>query len=234
LVDNNVFTNLMAARNLRTAADVAERYPGRAADLGVDAAEIQSWRKAADAIVVPFDEELGVTQQSAGFTRYRRWNFETTSADAYPLLLNYPYYLLYSSQVIKQADLVHALYLCGDQFTPEQKLRDFNFYEAITVRDSTLSASVQAIVAAEVGHTQLAYDYFRETAFVDLLDLAGNTSDGLHIAALSGTLLVVAAGFGGMRDHGATLTFAPRLPAPLSRTNSSAAGHWRSITTTNR
>jgi alpha,alpha-trehalose phosphorylase len=217
LIDNNVFTNLMAARNLRVAADVVERYPDRAAELGVDADEIQSWRKAAGAIVVPFDEELGVTQQSAGFTRYRRWNFETTPADQYPLLLNYPYYLLYSSQVIKQADLVLALYMCGDQFTPEQKLRDFNFYEAITVRDSTLSASTQAIVAAEVGHMQLAYDYFRETAFIDLLDLAGNTSDGLHMASLAGTLLVVAAGFGGMRDHGPTLTFAPRMPAPLSR-----------------
>jgi len=218
LVDNNVFTNLMAARNLRAAADVAERYPERVAEFGVDADEVQSWRRAADAIVVPFDEELGVTQQSAGFTRYRRWDFEATNPDQYPLLLNYPYYLLYSSQVVKQADLVHALYLSGDQFSPEQKLRDFNYYEAITVRDSTLSACIQAIVAAEVGHLNLAYDYFRETAFVDLMDLAGNTSDGLHMAALAGTLLVVAAGFGGMRDHGTTLTFAPRLPAPLSRT----------------
>ncbi|MGH2586752.1 MAG: glycoside hydrolase family 65 protein [Dehalococcoidia bacterium] len=217
LVDNNVFTNLMAARNLRAAADVANRYPQRAAELSVDEREIGSWRTAAGAIVVPYDTELGVTSQSGGFTRYRRWNFEATGAEQYPLLLHYPYYLLYSSQVVKQADLVFASYICGDSFTPEQKLRDFDYYEAITVRDSSLSASIQAIVAAEVGHLNLAYDYFRETALIDLHDLAGNTADGLHLASLSGAWLAAVAGFGGLRDHGDTLAFAPRLTAPLTR-----------------
>lgn len=217
LVDNNVYTNLMAARNLNTAADIAGRYPERATDLGVDEQEVAAWRKAAAAVLVPFDEQLGVTSQSEGFTRYRRWNFRETADHEYPLLLHYPYYLLYSSQVIKQADLVLAIYLCGDCFSPEQKLRDFNYYEAVTVRDSTLSASIQAIVAAEVGHLDLAYGYFRETAFVDLHDLAGNTADGLHLASLAGTLLVAVAGFGGMRDYGDTLSFAPRLPDRLTR-----------------
>jgi len=217
LVDNNVFTNLMAARNLRVAADVVARYPERAAELHVDEREVASWIEAADNMVIPFDHELGITSQSEGFTRYRPWDFAATGDDEYPLLLNYPYYLLYSSQVIKQVDLVHALYLCGDQFTPEQKLRDFNYYEAITVRDSTLSAAIQAIVAAEVGHLDLAYAYFRETAFVDLMNLAGNTSDGLHLASLAGSWLAAVAGFGGMRDYGETLSFAPRLPSTLSR-----------------
>jgi len=136
--------------------------------------------------VVPFDAELGVTSQSEGVTRYRRWDFEATGPDEYPLLLHYPYYLLYSSQVVKQADLMFALYLCGDHFDLEQKQRDFVYYEAVTVRDSSLSASIQAIVAAEVGHLGLAYDYFRETAFIDLRNLAGNTADGLHLASLAG------------------------------------------------
>ncbi len=217
LVDNNVFTNLMAARNFRTAADVAARHPDRAAELGVLGSEIQAWREAADQMVVPFDLELGVTSQSEGFTRYRRWDFQATSAEDYPLLLHYPYYLLYSSQVVKQADLVFALYVCGDQFELAQKQRDFAYYEPITVRDSSLSASIQAIVAAEVGHLGLAYEYFRETACIDLRDLAGNTPDGLHLASLSGAWLVAVAGFGGMRDHGDVLAFAPRLPAPLTR-----------------
>jgi alpha,alpha-trehalose phosphorylase len=168
-------------------------------------------------MVVPFDNELGVHAQSEGFTRYRRWDFEATDPEEYPLLLHYPYYLLYSSQVVKQADLVFALFACGDQFEAEQKRRDFEYYEAITVRDSSLSAPIQAIVAAEVGHLSLAYEYFRETAFVDLHDLAGNTGDGLHLAALAGAWLVAVAGFGGMRDYGEILTFAPRLPAPLTR-----------------
>jgi alpha,alpha-trehalose phosphorylase len=217
LVNNNVFTNLMAARNLRTAADLAVRHPERAADLGVDQEEIASWRDAADAMVIPFDEELGVTAQSEVFTRCRRWDFDTTPPDDYPLLLHFPYYLLYSSQVVKQADLVFALYACGDCFDAEQKARDFDYYERITVRDSSLSACVQAIVAAEVGHLDLAYDYFGETSFIDLRDLAFNTRDGVHLASLAGSWLVAVAGFGGMRDHGDTLAFAPRLPARLTR-----------------
>jgi alpha,alpha-trehalose phosphorylase len=217
LADNNVFTNLMAARNLRSAAEAAERHPDRAAELGATASELAEWRRAADAIVVPFDEELGVTSQSEGFTRYRVWDFEHTPPEQYPLLLHHSYYRLYSSQVVKQADLVFALYACGDQFDAEQKRRDFDYYESITVRDSSLSASIQAIVAAEVGHVDVALDYFRETAMIDLRDLSDNTDHGVHLAALSGAWLAAVGGFGGLRDHGETLAFSPRLPGALER-----------------
>jgi trehalose/maltose hydrolase-like predicted phosphorylase len=217
IVDNNVYTNLLAARNLLAAAELAVRHPQRAAELGVDQEEIAGWRDAAGAVVIPFDDDLKVTAQCEGFTRYRQWDFETTTSDEYPLLLNFHNYLLYSSQVVKQADLVFALYACGDCFDAEQKARDFDYYERITVRDSSLSAAIQAIVAAEVGHLDLAYDYFGETAFIDLRDLAFNTRDGLHLASLAGTWLVAVAGFGGMRDHGDALAFSPRLPPRLAR-----------------
>jgi alpha,alpha-trehalose phosphorylase len=217
LVNNNVFTNLLAARNLRSAADLAVRHPRRAAELGVDEEEIAGWRDAAAGMVIPHDEELGVTPQSDGFTRLRRWDFAASSDDRYPLLLHHHNYRLYSSQVVKQADLVFALYVCGDCFDAEQKARDFDYYERITVRDSSLSAAIQAIVAAEVGHLDYAYDLLGETAFVDLRDLAFNTRDGLHIASLAGAWHVAVAGFGGMRDHGDTLQFSPRLPSRLSR-----------------
>jgi alpha,alpha-trehalose phosphorylase len=217
LVDNNVYTNLMAARNLRAAAALATAHPEGAAALSVGQEEIASWRDAADAMTVPFDDELGVTAQCDGFTRLRQWDFETTPPDDYPLLMHFHNYLLYSSQVVKQADLVLALYACGDCFSAEQKARDFDYYERITVRDSSLSATIQAIVAAEVGQLELAYDYFGETAFIDLRDLAFNTKDGLHLASLAGTWLTAVAGFGGMRDHGETLAFTPQLPPKLSR-----------------
>jgi alpha,alpha-trehalose phosphorylase len=218
LVNNNVYTNLMAARNLHTAADLASRHATQAARLGVGEEEIAAWRDAADAIVIPRDDELGVTAQCDGFTRLRHWDFDGTPPERYPLLLHFHNYLLYSSQVVKQADLVFALYACGGHFTLEQKARDFDYYERITVRDSSLSAAIQAIVAAEVGQLDLAYDYFGETAFIDLRDLAFNTRDGLHLAALAGTWLVAIAGFGGMRDHlRRTLSFSPRLPPRLTR-----------------
>jgi alpha,alpha-trehalose phosphorylase len=217
VADNNVYTNLMAARNLREAADIAARYPSAAAALGVNEEETASWRRAAEAMTIPFDEELGVHPQSESFTRYRHWDFAGTREEQYPLLLHFHNYLLYSSQVVKQADLVFALYACGDAFDPAQKARDFAYYERLTTRDSSLSAPIQAIVACEVGYLDHAYAYFEETALVDLLDLAHNTDEGVHLAALSGVWLAAVAGFGGMRDEGEVLCFAPRLPSRLRR-----------------
>jgi len=217
LVDNNVYTNLMAARNMEIAADLSVRHMRHASQLGVTEEEIASWRDAASAIVVPFDQHSRITQQCNGFTRLRHWDFAATPPDDYPLLLHHHNYMLYSSRVIKQADLVFAIYLFGDRWDEEQKARDFTFYESMTVRDSSLSASIQGVVAAEVGHLDLAWDYLTETAFIDLRDLAFNTRDGVHLAALSGVWHTIVAGFGGMRDHASTLRFAPRLPSRLAR-----------------
>jgi alpha,alpha-trehalose phosphorylase len=217
IADNNTFTNLKAQRNLRWAASAAERHPDLAALMEVDQTEIAAWRKAADHMLVPFDDHLGIYQQASNFTHHEVWDFEATPADEYPLMLHHPYFELYRTQVIKQADLVLALYLCGDSFTPEEKARNFAYYESITVRDSSLSATIQAIVAAEVGHLELAYDYFAETALIDFEDLAGNTRDGLHVASMAGAWLTVVAGFGGMRDHEGHLSFTPRLPPALER-----------------
>lgn len=217
ITDDNVYTNLMAARNLAAAADAAETHASRAAELSVDDKEIESWRYDAENIVFPYDEDLGVHPQAEGFTDHEPWDFENTPAEDYPLLLNYPYFELYRRQVIKQADLVLALYSCGDRFTAEEKERNFAYYEPLTVRDSSLSAAVQSIVAAETGHLQLAYDYFGEAALIDLSDIAQNTKEGLHIASLSGAWMAVVAGFGGLRDHNGGLELAPQLPPGLER-----------------
>jgi alpha,alpha-trehalose phosphorylase len=217
LHDNNVFTNLLAQRNLVAAADAVARHPDQAGELGADLEEAAAWRDAARDMVVPWDEALGVHPQSEGFTDHQVWDFANTKPDEYPLLLNFPYFDLYRKQVIKQADLVLALHWCGDSFTAEQKARDFAYYEPLNVRDSSLSASTQAVVAAEVGHLDLAYDYFGEAALMDLHDLERNTRDGVHIASLAGSWLAAVAGFGGMRDHDGSLSFAPRLPPRLER-----------------
>ncbi|HWC79621.1 MAG TPA: glycosyl hydrolase family 65 protein [Pseudonocardiaceae bacterium] len=218
VADNNVYTNLMARRNLLAAADCADTFPDRAAELAVTATEIADWRLAADTMFIPYDDRRRVHQQSEGFTQHQEWDFEHTAAANYPLLLNYPYFDLYRKQVVKQADLVLAMYLCPDDFTAEDKQRDFDYYERRTVRDSSLSACVQAVLAAEVGHLDLARDYLGEAALIDLADLQHNTRDGLHIASLAGSWLALVAGFGGMRHRiGRPLRFAPALPPDTTR-----------------
>ena len=217
IVDNNVYTNLMAQLNLRYAAEVAARHSRAAARLGVNAEEMASWRDAAKSMRIPFDEVLGVHPQSDGFTHHEVWDFENTPAEKYPLLLNYPYFDLYRRQVIKQADLVLAMQLRPDAFTSEQMARNFAYYEAVTVRDSSLSACTQAMVAARTGHLDLAFDYLAEAALVDLNNLAGNTDHGVHIASMAGTWNAVVAGFGGMEFDSSGLSFAPQLPPALSK-----------------
>ena len=214
LADDNVFTNLMAARNLRAAAEACERHPERAQGLDVTAEEVAAWRHAADRVAIPYDEELGVHEQSEGFTRYREWDFRDAR---FPLFLHAPYGELYSSQVAKQADLALALHWCGDAFTAEEKARDVDYYERRTVRDSSLSACTQAVVCAEVGHLDLAYDYATEAALIDLRDLHRNSRDGLHMASLAGAWSALVEGFGGLRENLGTLCFDPALPRGIER-----------------
>jgi alpha,alpha-trehalose phosphorylase len=217
IVDDNTYTNLMAARNLRGAARLAGRWPDDAAALDVTDEEIATWQAAGDAVAVPYDDDQQVTQQDHGSTRHEVWDFaRSAERQEYPLLLNVPYFDLYRKQVVKQADLVLALHWCGDAFSAEEKARAFAYYERLTVRDSSLSACTQAIVAAEVGHLELAHDYLREASLIDLRDLEHNTRDGVHVASLAGAWLALVAGFGGMRDHMGRLSFAPRLCDGLS------------------
>jgi alpha,alpha-trehalose phosphorylase len=215
--DNNLYTNLMAQHNLAAAADLAEKRQDDARALGVTTEEAAAWRDAAEDMYLPYDEGLKVHQQHDGFTNYARWDFKGTPEDHYPLLLHYPYFQLYRKQVVKQADVVLAMQLRPDSFTAEQKLRNFDYYEALTVRDSSLSACTQAVMAAEVGHLNLAYDYLAEAAFMDLQDREHNTKDGLHIASLAGAWTALVSGFGGMRTVRGQLCFNPKLPPGIAR-----------------
>ncbi len=210
--DNNVYTNLMAQHNLQAAANLVEKCQALARDMGVTTEEAATWRDAAEDMYIPFDERIKVHPQHDGFTDYARWDFKGTPEDHYPLLLHYPYFQLYRKQVVKQADVVLAMQFRPQAFTPEQKLRNFDYYEGITVRDSSLSPCTQAVMAAEVGHLNLAYDYLAEAAFMDLQDREHNTKDGLHIASLAGAWTALVSGFGGMRAAHGNLCFSPQLP----------------------
>jgi alpha,alpha-trehalose phosphorylase len=216
LVDDNVYTNLAAAHNLVAAADAAERHLDLSAQFGIASSEIAAWRSAAAAAAVPYNEQLRVHEQNFGFTMLPEWDFEANK-DKYPLLLHVPYFELYRRQVIKQADLELAMCMYGSAFSPDDKARNVDYYEQRTVRDSSLSANVQAVICAEVGHLELAYDYASEAAFIDLHDIHHNTRDGLHMASLAGAWVALVVGFGGVRDEGGQLRLTPRLPEAIDR-----------------
>ncbi|MGO1385262.1 MAG: glycoside hydrolase family 65 protein, partial [Arachnia sp.] len=220
VVNNNMFTNVMARANLRSAASLMREMEDRderaftrvKQSLELRKSEIEEWDRCADGMVVLFDENLGIHPQDDTFLEGELWDLENTSDDKYPLLLNYHPLVIYRFQVIKQADVVLALFLQGDQFSPEEKLADFEYYDPITTGDSTLSAVVQSIVAAEAGYQEMAMNYFRSGLFVDLADLHNNARDGVHIASTGGVWNALVYGFAGMRDYHGKVTFDPRLP----------------------
>jgi alpha,alpha-trehalose phosphorylase len=220
VVNDNLFTNVMAQFNLRVAAQAVEEFARTrpeefaraAARVGLRPDEAVEWRRCADGMFIPYHEELKVHPQDLHFLEREMWDLDNTPNDKRPLLLHYHPLVIYRFQVLKQTDVVLAMYLAGDQFSAEEKRANFEYYDPITTGDSTLSAVVQSIVAAEVGYSELALRYFYAGLFVDLDDRHGNTTDGAHIASTGGVWAALSSGFGGMRDYDAQLTFDPRLP----------------------
>ncbi|MDZ7733025.1 MAG: glycosyl hydrolase family 65 protein [Acidimicrobiia bacterium] len=225
LVDNNLFTNLMARANLHDAAETMDRlreehgsvHDRVCALTDLDQSEVDDWRRAADRMYLHYDERLGIHGQDDRFLDKPHWDFAGTPPENYPLLLHYHPLVIYRHQVSKQADLVLGLFLQGDDISREQKRADFDYYDPITTGDSSLSACVQAVVAAEVGHLEPAYEYARRTALMDLNDVNHNVADGIHIAAMAGTWVALVHGFGGMRHRGDRLRFEPQLPSEWDR-----------------
>lgn len=222
LVDNNCYTNLMAREHLQYAVQTAAwmeteanvQYRALCARIGLTAAEIALWQKAAERMYIPYDPDLKIYAQDDTFLAKPVWDLEATPPEKFPLLLHYHPLLIYRAQVCKQPDVVLALFLLSEQFTTAEKKRNYDYYERITTHDSSLSPSIFSIVAAEIGYHAQAYSYFTATARLDLDDYNGNTKDGLHLACMAGSWLCVVYGFAGMRVNNGVLSFAPSLPEP--------------------
>ncbi len=225
VVNDNLFTNVMARFNLAKAAEVVRRLAEHDGEmferlvnrLDLEPHEVDEWAAAAEAMSIPYDHGTGIHPQDSHFLDREVWDLRSTPPGHRPLLLHYHPLVIYRFQVIKQADVVLALFLQGDHFTLEEKRADFDYYDPITTGDSTLSGVVQSIIAAEVGYRNLALRYFYSSLFVDLADLHGNTSDGVHVASTGGVWNALVYGFGGMRDHNGSITFDPRLPEDWER-----------------
>lgn len=220
LVNNNYYTNAMASTHLGFAADIAEKLGtsnptqfaaiARAMELEPD--EPAQWRRAAEHMYLPYDEARGIHPQDDTFLDKKVWDIAATPRDHFPLLLHYHPLVIYRHQVCKQADVVLALMLLSERFTLDEKRRDFDYYEAVTTHDSSLSACVFGIIASEVGYREKAYDYFMETARMDLDNSHGNTQYGVHTAAMAGSWMGLVYGFAGLRAHSGTVSFSPTLP----------------------
>jgi alpha,alpha-trehalose phosphorylase len=219
VVDNNTFTNLMARENLRYAAETVGwmkrgkkgRYRELVHELGLQESEAEEWLKAAEAMYIPHDEELGIHPQDDRFLDKKTWDFENTPKDRYPLLLNYHPLVIYRYKVIKQADIVLAMFLLGDAFTAEEKKRNFDYYDPLTTGDSSLSVGIQCIIAHEIGYLRKALEYALYSVLMDLADIGGNVSHGVHVSSMGATWMVMTYGFAGMRDYGGRISFNPKL-----------------------
>jgi alpha,alpha-trehalose phosphorylase len=218
VVNNNAYTNLMARENLRYASHTIESLRTKVPDAyevlvhksALEPSELEAWCRAAENMYVPYDEKLKIIPQDDSFLDREAWDFKNTPGDHYPLLLFYHPLNIYRKQVIKQADVILAMFLLGDTFPAETKKRNFDFYDPLTTGDSSLSSCVEAIIAAQIGDMEKAIRYGMAALLMDLADVGGNVRDGCHIASMGGTWMTLTYGFGGMRDYDGTLSFWPR------------------------
>lgn len=225
VVNNNTFTNLMARENLWYAAKTVKRmrdahqehYENLVHRTGLEEGEIDAWQRAADKMYVPYDRETKIHPQDDNFLDREIWDIRNTPADKFPLLLHFHPLVIYRHQVIKQADVVLAMFLLGDEFTQEEKKNNFDYYDPLTTGDSSLSACIQGIIAGEIGDAEREMKYARYAVLMDLADVGGNVRDGCHIASMGGTWMITVYGFAGMRDYEGRLSFAPRLPEEICR-----------------
>jgi alpha,alpha-trehalose phosphorylase len=226
MVNNNTFTNLMARENLRYAKETVDTLRRDKPDIyqelvhrtGLEASELDEWKRAADEMFIPYDEKTGIYPQDENFLDKKPMDLDAVPADRFPLLLFYHPLTIYRRQVIKQADIVLAMFLLEQEFSLEAKKRNFNFYDPLTTGDSSLSSCIQAIVAAEIGEFDKLSQYARVALLMDLADVGGNVKDGCHIASMGGCWMVMAYGFGGMRDYDGRLTFRPTRPPETTAT----------------
>jgi alpha,alpha-trehalose phosphorylase len=208
----------MARENLRYAAQTVESlratdrdaYDGLVDRTSLEPPELEGWTRAAESMYVPYNEKINIIPQDDSFLDREPWDFRNTPGEHYPLLLFYHPLNIYRKQVIKQADVVLAMFLLGKAFCVEAKKRNFEFYDPLTTGDSSLSSCVEAIIAAQTGDTEKAIRYGMAALLMDLADVGGNVKDGCHIASMGGTWMMLTYGLGGMRDDDGILSFWPR------------------------
>jgi alpha,alpha-trehalose phosphorylase len=222
MVNNNYYTNALAKYSLYWAAKIYELLMerGKLATLeqkmGITKNDVADFIKASENMTLPYDEELGINPQDDSFLQKKAWDFAGTPKENHPLLLHYHPLHLYRYQVCKQADTVMAHFILED-YQSEQTMRNsFDYYEKITTHDSSLSSCIFSIVASRLGYKDKAYEYFGDSAKLDLFNTHNNTKDGIHTANMGGNYMAIVYGFAGLRLKEDGLYFSPLLPEKWS------------------
>ena len=219
IVNNNYYTNCLAKYNLDWACkfcailEKAGKLAPLAEKIGLTQDELDEFRRASDAMYLPYDEELDLNPQDDSFLTKKAWDLAATPKEDFPLLLHYHPLYLYRFQVCKQADTVLSHFVMEDYQKLSTMRHSFAYYEKVTTHDSSLSTCIFSIMASRLGMPEKAYDYFGESSKLDLFNTHHNTKDGIHTANMGGTYMAIVYGFGGLRVKESGLCLAPALPA---------------------
>jgi alpha,alpha-trehalose phosphorylase len=220
VTSNNAYTNMMAAHNLRIAAEVLrvlrKEDPGAlkrlSRKLGLSDSEPAAWKRIADRMYLNRDPKRDLIIQDDTFLCTEPCDVNSLIADGRPAAEKIPYAMLHRLRIIKQADVILMMYLLNDRFSDKEKRAAWKFYLPLTVHDSSLSYNTHSILAAQLGYHALAYDFFRKTVRLDIDNTMGNTDKGVHAASLGGTWQTIVNGFAGMRIRNGILSLNPHLP----------------------
>ncbi len=212
-VNNNWYTNILAKWCLDYANEVADKVADdKTKELALTSEERAKWHEIADNMYLPEDKELGIFVQHDTFLDKDLTPVKDLPQDQLPLNQHWSWDHILRSPYIKQADVLQGIYYFVERFTQEQKERNFDFYEPLTVHESSLSPSIHAILAADLHKEDKAFEMYSRTARLDLDNYNNDTNDGLHITSMTGSWLAIVQGFAGMRVIDDELQFAPFLP----------------------
>jgi alpha,alpha-trehalose phosphorylase len=189
-----------------------EKYKRLAERIDLNQKEIENMKEVKEDIYLPYNEELEITPQDDSFLYKNLIEVDNIPEDELPLVKNWHPLIIWRYQVIKQADVMLLMLQLGDQFSEDLKIRNYDYYETKTTHDSSLSPAIYSIIASEIGYKNQAYNYFMQTARLDLDDYNENAYQGIHTACMGGTWLSLVQGFGGMRIFNGNLCFHPHLP----------------------
>ncbi|WP_034552505.1 glycoside hydrolase family 65 protein [Carnobacterium funditum] len=211
-VNNNWYTNKMAVWTLEYTLSSLEKSENKKIALNVEVKEIEKWQTIIEKMYFPYDEKRGIFVQHDTFLDKELRPVSELNPTELPLSQNWSWDKILRSPYIKQADVLQGIYFFKEDFTEEEKRRNFDFYEPLTVHESSLSPSIHAILAADLQKTDKAVELYSRTARLDLDNYNNDTQDGLHITSMTGSWLTIVEGFAGMRTANETLSFAPILP----------------------